>query len=152
MAQIATFELPLRGRNWYTGGGEFDHRDFRIRGGLFAAAVLQLAVEEHGAGKQLLRWRVWPRVSTGLLIASAILAVLAFRAAKDHARVAAAGCRAAASFRCCYGVIGIDVGITLLSAETLRTSNVWKCSMANPEAPGHLRWLASNGRERASRV
>lgn len=31
-------------------------------------------------------------------------------------------------------VIGIDVGITLLSAENLRTGNVWKWFMANPEA------------------
>jgi GT2 family glycosyltransferase len=74
-----------------TGGGDFDHWDFHIRGGLFTAALLRLAVEEHGGGKQLLRWRVWPRVSTGLLIASAILAALALRAAKDHARIAAAG-------------------------------------------------------------
>jgi GT2 family glycosyltransferase len=74
-----------------TRGGDFDHWDFHIRGGLFTAVVLQLAVEEHGAGKQLLRWRVWPRVSTGLLIASAILAALTLGAAKDHARIAAAG-------------------------------------------------------------
>jgi hypothetical protein len=32
-------------------------------------------------------------------------------------------------------VIGIDVGVTLLSAENLRTGNVWKWFMANPEAP-----------------
>jgi len=31
-------------------------------------------------------------------------------------------------------VIGIDVGITLLIAENLRTGNVWKWFMANPEA------------------
>lgn len=30
-------------------------------------------------------------------------------------------------------VIGIDLGITLLSAENLRTGNVWKWFMANPE-------------------
>ena len=30
-------------------------------------------------------------------------------------------------------VIGIDVGITLLSAENLRTGNVWKWFGANPE-------------------
>jgi hypothetical protein len=31
-------------------------------------------------------------------------------------------------------VVGIDVGITLLSAENLRTGNVWKWFMANPNA------------------
>jgi hypothetical protein len=30
-------------------------------------------------------------------------------------------------------VVGIDLGITLLSAENLRTGNVWKWFMANPE-------------------
>jgi hypothetical protein len=30
-------------------------------------------------------------------------------------------------------VVGIDVGITLLSAENLRTGNVWKWFMSNPE-------------------
>ncbi len=30
-------------------------------------------------------------------------------------------------------VIGIDVGITLLSAENLRTGNVWRWFMKNPE-------------------
>lgn len=32
-------------------------------------------------------------------------------------------------------VIGIDVGITLLSAENLRSGNVWRWFMANPEVP-----------------
>ncbi|MCY2925518.1 MAG: hypothetical protein NT031_08770, partial [Planctomycetota bacterium] len=36
-------------------------------------------------------------------------------------------------------VIGIDVGITLLSAENLRTGSVWRWFMANPEAEKALR-------------
>jgi len=32
-------------------------------------------------------------------------------------------------------VIGIDVGITLLSAENLRTEFVWRYFMRNPEIP-----------------
>jgi hypothetical protein len=35
-------------------------------------------------------------------------------------------------------VIGIDVGITLLSAENLRTGAVWRWFMANPEIPRAL--------------
>ncbi len=35
-------------------------------------------------------------------------------------------------------VIGIDVGITLLSADNLRSGNLWKWFMANPEAPRAL--------------
>jgi hypothetical protein len=36
-------------------------------------------------------------------------------------------------------VIGIDVGITLLSAENLRTGRVWQWFMANPEIPAGMR-------------
>jgi hypothetical protein len=36
-------------------------------------------------------------------------------------------------------VIGIDVGITLLSAENLRTGNVWRWFMQNPEIPAAMR-------------
>jgi hypothetical protein len=32
-------------------------------------------------------------------------------------------------------VIGIEIGITLLSAENLRTGFVWKWFMRNPEVP-----------------
>src|SRR5205085_7220229 len=35
-------------------------------------------------------------------------------------------------------VIGIDVGITLLSAENLRTGNIWRWFMRNPEIPHAL--------------
>jgi hypothetical protein len=35
-------------------------------------------------------------------------------------------------------VIGIDLGITLLSAENLRTGHVWKWFMRNPEIPRAL--------------
>jgi hypothetical protein len=35
-------------------------------------------------------------------------------------------------------VIGIDVGITLLSAENLRTGHVWQWFMRNPEIPAAL--------------
>jgi hypothetical protein len=32
-------------------------------------------------------------------------------------------------------VLGLDIGITLLSAENLRSGNLWKWFMANPEIP-----------------
>ncbi len=35
-------------------------------------------------------------------------------------------------------VLGLDTGITLLSAENLRTGNVWKWFMRNPEIPRAL--------------
>jgi hypothetical protein len=50
-------------------GGEFDRWDLEARGGFFGCARLRLAVEEHGGGRQLARFRIWPRVAPlGLLL------------------------------------------------------------------------------------
>ena len=50
---------------------------------------LWLAVEEHGAGKQLLRWRVWPRVDLSGAIALVALSALSAGAAYAHSWAAA---------------------------------------------------------------
>ncbi len=44
-------------------------------------------------------------------------------------------------------VIGIDVGITLLSAENLRTGRVWQWFMANEAIPNGLRRAGMTHRE-----
>lgn len=49
-------------------GGEFDPWDFEIRGGLFGRARLLLATEEHGAGRQFLRFRILPKYSSFAVI------------------------------------------------------------------------------------
>ena len=41
-------------------------------------------------------------------------------------------------------VIGIDVGITLLSAENLRTGNVWRWFMRNTEIPRAMELVGLN--------
>jgi hypothetical protein len=42
-------------------GGDFDRWDLEVRGGLLGCARMLMAIEEHGAGKQLLRFRTWPK-------------------------------------------------------------------------------------------
>jgi hypothetical protein len=50
-------------------GGDYDRWDLEVRGGIFGTARTCMAVEEHGAGKQLLRFRSWPKCSfTGLAL------------------------------------------------------------------------------------
>ena len=44
-------------------GGEYDSWDFEVSSGLFGKARLQLATEEHGTGRQFLRFRIAPRYS-----------------------------------------------------------------------------------------
>ncbi|MEP6893846.1 MAG: hypothetical protein ABI927_08715, partial [Gaiellaceae bacterium] len=54
-------------------GGECDRWDIHARVGPLAAARLRLTLEEHGQGRQLVRFRVWPRWSAGM---AGLLAVL----------------------------------------------------------------------------
>jgi hypothetical protein len=42
-------------------GGDFDRWDLEVRGGLLGSARMLMAIEEHGAGKQLLRFRTCPK-------------------------------------------------------------------------------------------
>ena len=61
-------------------GGDFDRWDLEVRGGLLGGTRIRHAIEEHGAGSQLTRYKVVPRVSTfgvGLAVLLLGLAVLA---------------------------------------------------------------------------
>jgi hypothetical protein len=56
-------------------GGDFDRWDIHVRVGPLAAARLRVAVEEHGHGRQLIRYRVWPRWSRLLPALAGLLAL-----------------------------------------------------------------------------
>ena len=71
-------------------GGEYDRWDLEVRGGPLGAVRLLLALEEHGAGKQLARFRSWPRWSRTGLAALALALGVATAAALDGAWIAAA--------------------------------------------------------------
>jgi GT2 family glycosyltransferase len=58
-------------------GGDCDRWDHELPGGLLASARLRTAVEEHGAGRQLVRFRIYPRISRVALAAIATSALLA---------------------------------------------------------------------------
>ncbi len=70
-------------------GGTYDSWDLEVRGGLFGTAQTLLTIEEHGDGKQLLRYRIWPRCSARGLALSALFLALAIGAGLDHAYVSA---------------------------------------------------------------
>ena len=44
-------------------GGDFERWDLHVRGGMLGSMRMRMAVEEHGAGRQLMRFRSWPRFS-----------------------------------------------------------------------------------------
>ena len=72
-------------------GGECDSWDLEVRGGFLGGARLLCAVEEHGAGCQTVRYRLWPHVSCVSLVLGVALGLLAVAAGFDGAWQAAAG-------------------------------------------------------------
>ncbi len=70
-------------------GGTYDPWDLEVRTGSFGSARLIGTVEEHGHGTQMVRWRTWPRVWRGSLLAGAAAMGLAVWAASDGALLGA---------------------------------------------------------------
>jgi hypothetical protein len=70
-------------------GGDYDRWDIEARGGLLGSARLRHTVEEHGSGRQLLRYRIWPRPSSLGVALSLALGILSMLAQWDGARPAA---------------------------------------------------------------
>jgi hypothetical protein len=66
-------------------GSEFDRWDLEVRGGMLGVARMRIAVEEHGAGRQLVRFSCWPKYSRFGLTVAAGCAALAVGAALDGA-------------------------------------------------------------------
>jgi len=77
-------------------GGDFDTWDLQLPGGLLGCIRLRIALEEHGAGRQLVRLRVWPRYSPGGLASTAAFVLLSVWAGLDGASVASGLLAAAA--------------------------------------------------------
>jgi GT2 family glycosyltransferase len=69
-------------------GGEYDRWDLEVRTGTTGAARLLMAVEEHGSGKQLIRFRCWQSIAPAGFALLLALALLALGAALDHAWIA----------------------------------------------------------------
>lgn len=70
-------------------GTDFDRWDLEVRGGLFGVARVLTTVEEHGGGRQLVRFRIWPRVSHGATVLTLLFAGIGFVAGMDGAAIPA---------------------------------------------------------------
>jgi hypothetical protein len=69
-------------------GGDYDRWDLEVRGGLFGTARTCMAVEDHGSGTQLVRFRSWPRVGAIVMSLTCIFAILSILSAIDRAWMA----------------------------------------------------------------
>jgi GT2 family glycosyltransferase len=64
-------------------GGDFDRWDLEVRGGMLGAGRVFMTTEEHGAGKQLFRFKYWPHFFWEAIAAILIFTALAVGAALD---------------------------------------------------------------------
>jgi GT2 family glycosyltransferase len=65
-------------------GSDYDRWDLEVQGGIFGATRILMAIEEHGAGRQLLRLRLWPKCSVKSLVLPLLLAAISTGAALQH--------------------------------------------------------------------
>jgi GT2 family glycosyltransferase len=87
-AWLEALETVLReSRALVRRGAEWDRFELAVHGGPCGAARVRLAVEEHGEGRQYLRFRIWPKLRRGL-VASLLGAALAGAALADQAWLA----------------------------------------------------------------
>ncbi len=77
-------------------GGTFDRWDLEVASGSFGRTRLRLAVEEHGSGRQLLRYRVSPAPTPAALAVAGLLATFIAAAAIRHQQVVLGACVALA--------------------------------------------------------
>jgi hypothetical protein len=77
-------------------GGDYDRWDLQVVGGMLGGARMRMAVEEHGAGRQLVRFRLWPNFWFPGLVVAVLLSALSLGAALDGVWVACAILGAAA--------------------------------------------------------
>ena len=95
---VAALEAALRETSHLVQrGSDFDDWDLELRGGLAGVLRLTLAVEEHGAGKQLIRLRAVPRAGSLLRASTWALAALAVGAGMGGAWPAGAALALAAA-------------------------------------------------------
>ncbi len=84
--RLASVETAVHAHNALVlRGGSFDPWDLEVRASVLTGVRVRMAVEEHGGGKQLLRFRMWPRWSKPWTFTAVALAMLAALAAVDQA-------------------------------------------------------------------
>ena len=83
--------VPLR-------GGVFDAWDLEVLGGMLGSCRIRMAVEEHGGGRQLFRFRSWPHPAPLVLFIVLFLAAGAVDEALNQVRLAGGFLAFAAAF------------------------------------------------------
>lgn len=86
---LTSIETSIRNQNGIImRGNAYSRWDLEVHCGLFGSARMHMVIEEHGSGRQLTRFRIWPRVNMLLLVLGCLFATLSILATIDQAWVA----------------------------------------------------------------
>ena len=102
-------------------GGEYDRWDLEVRSGMLGSVRLLMAIEEHGAGRQFARFRVWPRSSALGLIPIVLFTALATGAALDGALLACVALSTAAMLLAFRTALECATAMSILLGTLQRT-------------------------------
>ncbi len=105
-------------------GGDYDDWDLEIRGGLFGGLDVALAVEEHGAGKQMVRFKTFGHTPILARVTTTVLAVLAVGALLHSAPVASG----------CLGLLAAVLALRSLR-DQVAARRAWAAAVARCSAP-----------------
>jgi hypothetical protein len=102
---LAEVETPLQesGAGVFR-GGDYDRWDLEVRGGVLGGVRLRMMTEEHGGGKQFVRFKAWPHWPFASLLICGVAALLTLGAALDHARIAVL----------VFGIIGLIAFVAMI--------------------------------------
>jgi len=121
--RLESFEADLRKPGVYVRrGGNYDRWDLEVRVRLLGFARLLMAVEDHGAGNQFVRVRLWPRCSLLEFLPIVLFACFSAAAALDHAWVTSAIMGLLSLFLALYSVRGCGSAIAAI-LRTLQDSD-----------------------------
>jgi len=130
-------------------GGDFDRWDLEVRGGLLGGVRVRHTVEEHGGGRQLVRFKVFPKVSNLALVLPVVLLVLGVLAALGGAWIAAVPLLAlglgavAVTAREAAVASALSLAATALPADGDLTSTLVDRTRLASEAPAELPGVVS---------
>jgi GT2 family glycosyltransferase len=102
-------------------GGDWDRWDLQLRGGLLGGARLRLAIEEHGAGKQLVRVRSWPHAPRSAILLGALVGAVASLAVASDADAVTVT----------LGIVAVSLVLRLIYECGSATATI-KRALANP--------------------
>ena len=111
-------------------GGDFDRWDIHVSGTAFGSARLLAAVEEHGAGRQLLRYRLWPRVTVPVLVGLALAVLGAVAAATEGQTILSLLLAAVASLVGVQAVLGASAAMAALERAVTRQHDLARYDLA----------------------